>query len=33
MQGIRPNQEVACHLYEETETGSFINVADAARNT
>lgn len=29
---IRPHQQVACHLYEKQEDGSFINVADAARN-
>jgi peptide/nickel transport system ATP-binding protein len=29
---IEPGQLVACHLYEETVDGSFIDVRDAARN-
>jgi peptide/nickel transport system ATP-binding protein len=32
-QPISPNQRVACHLYEKTEDGSYINVADAAGNS
>ena len=28
MQEVKPGQHVACHLYEETEDGSFINVAE-----
>lgn len=33
MQEIRPGQQVACHLYQETEDGSFINVANVAGNS
>jgi peptide/nickel transport system ATP-binding protein len=33
MQEVKPGQRVACHLYQETENGSFINVADVAGNT
>lgn len=32
VQEITPGQKVACHLYEKTADGSFVNVADAARN-
>jgi peptide/nickel transport system ATP-binding protein len=33
VQEVKPDQLVACHLYQESEDGSFINVADVARNT
>jgi peptide/nickel transport system ATP-binding protein len=33
MREVTPGQLVACHLYQENEDGSFVNVADAARNT
>jgi peptide/nickel transport system ATP-binding protein len=33
MQEVNPGQRVACHLYQESEDGSFINVADVAGNT
>ncbi len=32
MRETNPGQLVACHLYQEKEDGSYINVADAARN-
>jgi len=33
MQEVKPGQHVACHLYEKTEDGSFINVRDVVGNT
>ncbi len=33
MQEVTPGQLVACHLYQESQDGSYINVADVARNT
>ena len=30
---VKPDQVVACHLYEQSEDGSLINVADVAGNT
>ena len=33
MQEVKPGQLVACHLYQENEDGSFINVANVAGNT
>ncbi len=33
MQEVAPGQTVACHLYQETEDGSFVNVGNAARNS
>jgi peptide/nickel transport system ATP-binding protein len=33
MQEVKPGQQVACHLYQQSEDGSFINVADVAGNT
>jgi peptide/nickel transport system ATP-binding protein len=33
MQEVKPGQQVACHLYQESEDGSFINVADVAGNS
>jgi peptide/nickel transport system ATP-binding protein len=33
VQEVKPGQRVACHLYQESEDGSFINVADVAGNT
>ncbi|MEP6989031.1 MAG: oligopeptide/dipeptide ABC transporter ATP-binding protein, partial [Chloroflexota bacterium] len=33
MQEVKPDQLVACHLYEKTEDGSFINVRDVVGNT
>jgi oligopeptide/dipeptide ABC transporter ATP-binding protein len=33
MQEVKPGQIVACHLYEKTEDGSFINVRDVVGNT
>ncbi len=33
MQEVKPGQQVACHLYQPTEDGSFINVADVVGNT
>jgi peptide/nickel transport system ATP-binding protein len=33
MQEVKPGQLVACHLYEVSEDGSFVNVADVAGNT
>jgi oligopeptide/dipeptide ABC transporter ATP-binding protein len=32
MQAVKPKQLVACHLYQKSEDGSFINVANAAGN-
>jgi peptide/nickel transport system ATP-binding protein len=32
MREVTPGQLVACHLYQESEDGSFVNVADAAGN-
>ena len=32
-QEVTPGQLVACHLYQESEDGSYINVADVARNS
>src|SRR6185369_10604149 len=33
MQEVTPGQQVACHLYQPSEDGSFINVADVVGNT
>jgi peptide/nickel transport system ATP-binding protein len=33
MREVQTGQLVACHLYEESEDGSFVNVADVARNS
>ena len=33
MQEVKPGQQVACHLYQPSEDGSFINVADVVGNT
>lgn len=33
MQEVKPGQQVACHLYQATEDGSFINVRDVVGNT
>jgi peptide/nickel transport system ATP-binding protein len=33
MQEVKPDQHVACHLYQPSEDGSFINVANVAGNT
>jgi peptide/nickel transport system ATP-binding protein len=33
VQEVTPGQLVACHLYQESEDGSYINVADVARNS
>jgi peptide/nickel transport system ATP-binding protein len=33
MQEVKPGQQVACHLYQVGQDGSFINVADVAGNT
>jgi len=33
MQEVQPGQQVACHLYQANEDGSFINVRDVVGNT
>ncbi len=33
MQEVKPGQQVACHLYQASEDGSFINVANVAGNS